>query len=59
MLGVRRASVTRSARLLQRERIIDYDRGQIRILDPAALEAGCCECYELMRAEYALVFARS
>lgn len=57
MLGVRRASVTRSAHDLQADGIIDYNRGRIRVLDVTALEAKSCECYALMRAEFALVFA--
>jgi CRP-like cAMP-binding protein len=56
MLGVRRASVSEVAGDLQRRNIIDYQRGHIRILNAPELEARSCECYELMRAEYSLVF---
>jgi CRP-like cAMP-binding protein len=58
MLGVRRASVTATARDLQSHGAIDYVRGRVSILDDALLAQSSCECYELMRAEYALVFDR-
>jgi CRP-like cAMP-binding protein len=54
MLGVRRASVTEIALGLQDCGIIDYNRGHIHILDVAALESESCECYWVIRDEYAL-----
>ena len=52
MLGVRRPSVTVAAGELQRAGLIRYQRGRIRIADRAGLEAGACECYETVRAEF-------
>jgi CRP-like cAMP-binding protein len=56
MLGVRRAGVSAVAVDLQNEGIIEYIRRQIRILDPTRLEAITCECYRLVRDEYARIF---
>lgn len=56
MLGVRRASVTEIAGKLQRRGIITYRRSHIQVRDSDALEAASCECYRLMRFEFALVY---
>ena len=52
MLGVRRAGVTETAGQLQRSGIIEYHRGQLRIIDREALEATACECYRIDRARF-------
>ncbi|HYD54533.1 MAG TPA: Crp/Fnr family transcriptional regulator [Gemmatimonadaceae bacterium] len=52
MLGVRRASVTESALVLQREGAISYQRGIIEIKDRGALEAQACECYRIIRSTF-------
>ena len=52
MLGVRRPSVTVAAGLLQKDGLIAYQRGRIRIRDRAGLEAGACECYQSLREEF-------
>ena len=53
MLGVRRATVTIAAGMLQKAGMIRYRRGWIEILDPAGLEAAACECFAVIRDEYA------
>ena len=52
MLGVRRASVTETAISLQKQNIIQYSRGKIKIINRPALEAIACECYSKIRSQY-------
>lgn len=52
MLGVRREGVTLAAGNLQKQKLIRYSRGQIRILDRAGLEAASCKCYAVLKDEY-------
>ena len=52
MLGVRRPSVSIVASLLQNAGIIRYSRGHIRILNPAAMLEGSCECYATVQEHY-------
>ncbi len=53
MLGVRRPSVTITQAQLQRMGLIRYSRGKIQILDRKGLEAISCECYRIVRDEFA------
>lgn len=53
MLGVRREGVTESALKLQRAGLIRYARGHISVLDRAGLESRTCECYAVVKREYA------
>ena len=57
MLGVRRASITEAAISLQQAGVIEYSRGQIRILQPQLLESRCCECYQKIKQEYNFLLA--
>jgi CRP-like cAMP-binding protein len=52
MLGVRREGVTEAAGKLQADRLIEYSRGRITVLDRSGLEARVCECYEVVKREY-------
>jgi CRP-like cAMP-binding protein len=49
MLGTDRPSVTVAAGVLQREGIIEYTRGSVRILNRKKLESFACECYALIK----------
>ncbi len=45
MLGVRRVGITQAAVALQLAKVIEYRRGELTVLDRAALEAASCGCY--------------
>ena len=53
MLGVRREGVTEAAGKLQRAGVIEYHRGRISVLDRPLLEKVACECYGVVRREFA------
>jgi CRP-like cAMP-binding protein len=53
MLGVRREGVTEGALKLQKAGLIAYARGRITIIDRHGLELRTCECYEVVKREYA------
>jgi Crp-like helix-turn-helix domain len=52
MLGVRRASVTVVASVLQKAGMIRYRQGVVEILDRTGLEEASCECYGVVNAEF-------
>jgi Mn-dependent DtxR family transcriptional regulator len=52
MLGVRRVGVTEVAGKLQADRLINYRRGRITVLDRRGLEERVCECYGIVKKEY-------
>lgn len=48
MLGSTRPTVSLVAATLKKEQLIDYTRGQVRILDRQGLEKRSCECYQII-----------
>jgi len=53
MLGVRRVGITAAASKLQRSGLIEYERGEMKVLDRSGLEAASCSCYAAGRQVYA------
>jgi CRP-like cAMP-binding protein len=53
MLGVRRVGITTAASALQRSGLIEYHRGDLKVLDRSGLEAAACRCYAADRLAYA------
>jgi len=50
---VRREGVTVAAGNLQRAGYISCRRGHISVLDRVGLEGGVCECYDVVKKEFA------
>lgn len=56
MLAVRRADVSIAAGQLQKDGLIRYSRGVIRVLDRVGLNAAACECYHITSAAHERVY---
>jgi CRP-like cAMP-binding protein len=56
MLGVRRATITAIAGEFQRAHLVQFGRRRVTILDRQGLEAGACECYHVIRAQFEKLF---
>lgn len=53
MLGVRRVGVTAAAVALQRQGLIEYQRGDITVVNRRGLEAAACSCYASDKTAFA------
>ena len=53
MLGMRRVGVTMAASVLQRQGLIEYHRGELKVLNRKGLEATACSCYAADQQTYA------
>jgi CRP-like cAMP-binding protein len=51
MMGVRREEISKAAAVFQRNKLISYTHGYIRILNRAGLDAICCKCYSIIKAK--------
>jgi CRP-like cAMP-binding protein len=49
MLGARRPTISTTAGILKRKGLIEYTRGEIRILDIPGLVKASCECYSIIK----------
>ena len=56
-VGMRRESVNEVVNRLAHKGIIRHLRGSIKVLDRTRLESTCCECYGVIRREYARLLA--
>ena len=52
-VGARRAGITVAAGLLQEMKAIEYKRGQLYISDRMGIEETVCECYNIIKSEFA------
>jgi CRP-like cAMP-binding protein len=59
MIGVRREGITQAAGQLQKDGLIRYARGHIKVLDRSGLEHRVCECYAAVAKETPPTPARS
>ena len=57
MLGVRRAGVSEAMGVLKAGGLIGHTRGSLTVLDAGGLERASCECYGVVRDEYARLVA--
>lgn len=53
MLGTRRTTVTVAAGMLHKAGLIAYSRGHVTIQNREGLTHAACECYQIIREEYA------
>jgi CRP-like cAMP-binding protein len=55
MVGASRQKLTAVAGKLQREGLITYQRGRVRVVNRRGLEAASCECYRVLKDAYELL----
>lgn len=53
MLGVRRPTISVVAKMLQKAELIRYSRGKMTVINRQGLEEGSCECYRIVRKDFA------
>ncbi len=49
MMGTDRTTVSLAAAIMQKDRIIDYVRGAVKIVNRRKLEKSACECYDVIQ----------
>jgi len=59
MLGAQRTTVTAVAGELQRQGLIEYRRGRVKILNRKGLEEKACDCYAVTKHLYANLYQRA
>jgi CRP-like cAMP-binding protein len=56
MIGAERSTVTIAAGTLRSAGLIEYRRGLVEIVNRPMLEDAACECYHVLRKEYARIY---
>jgi Mn-dependent DtxR family transcriptional regulator len=51
MLGLSSAEVTKATNVLQKAGLINYDAGEIMVLNRPGVEKRSCECYDVVKKE--------
>ena len=51
MLGLSPAEVTNATNVLQKAGLINYDAGEIMVLNRPGVEKRSCECYDVVKTE--------
>jgi CRP-like cAMP-binding protein len=59
LLGVRREGITAGVGELRRAGLVRFERGRVTVLDRAGLEQKACECYAVIKKEYARLLAHN
>ena len=59
MIGSQRTTVSAVAGALQARGLIDYSRGNVRVLDRTGLENAACECYPITRQLLVSLYSRA
>ncbi len=49
MLGMQRVGVTTAAGALRRQKLINYQRGRVQLIDRKGLEKAACKCYRVIK----------
>jgi Mn-dependent DtxR family transcriptional regulator len=58
MLGAQRTTVTAVAGELQRQGLIEYRRGHVKIVNRKGLEEKACDCYGVTKHLYVNLYQR-
>lgn len=58
ILGISREGVSLATKKLKQRRLIENNRGLIKIIDRQGLEANVCECYKIVNTEYNRLLGR-
>jgi CRP-like cAMP-binding protein len=58
MLGSRRTTVTQIAGALQKNELIEYSRGRVKIINRERLESAACDCYRITKELHTSLYSQ-